>query len=336
MNDKSELSSHSSSRDLMEIAVGFQKSRVLLSAYELGIFTCLGDESSSSAEVAQAIGADARATDRLMNALCGMGLLKKENDRFSNTPLTGRFLVQGKPDFMSNLMHTVHLWNSWSTLTPAVRRGTSVATGLIQVRDEAWLESFIVAMHWRASPQAPSLMGLLDLRGVEQVLDVGGGSGAYAMSFARAQPGLRAVVFDLPNVIPLTNSYILREGMSDRVETIAGDYLTDDFGLGFDLVFLSAIVHSNSFEENRRLIRKCAQALNPRGQVVVVDFIMNEDRTSPVGNALFALNMLVGTKAGDTYRESDIRSWMTDAGLTDIVRRETSFGTSMIIGRVGH
>ena len=151
----------------------FQKSRVLLSAYELGIFTSLGDGSSTSGEVAQAIGADARATDRLMNALCGMGLLKKENDRFSNTPLTGRFLVQGKPDFMSNLMHTVHLWGSWSTLTPAVQQGTSVLTGSMRASDKAWSEAFIAAMHWRASQHAPSLVGLLDLTGVKRVMDVG-------------------------------------------------------------------------------------------------------------------------------------------------------------------
>jgi SAM-dependent methyltransferase len=333
MNDQDKPPGAGSPREIMEIAAGFQRSRVLLTAYELGVFTCLGNESKSSTEVARSIGTDARATDRLMNALCAMGLLRKADNRFANTPLTSRFLVRGQPEYMSNLMHTVHLWDSWSTMTQAVKLGTSALGGRSRAHDEVWSQAFIAAMHWRASQHAPAIVALLDLTRVKRVLDVGGGSGAFAMAFARAKTDVHAVVFDLPQVVPLTTDYVRREGMSDRVDTLAGDYSTDDFGNGYDLVFLSAIIHSNSFEENRRLIRKCASALNRGGQLVVVDFVMNEDRTGPVGHALFALNMLVGTKAGDTYIESEIRSWMIDAGLEQVERKETGFGTSMMIGQ---
>jgi hypothetical protein len=52
------------------MASTFQRSRVLLTACELGLFTALAKASRSSAEAARALGADGRATDRLMNALC--------------------------------------------------------------------------------------------------------------------------------------------------------------------------------------------------------------------------------------------------------------------------
>ncbi len=317
---------------IREIAYGFQQSRILLTAFELDVFSLLGKDGLSSAEVASASGTDQRATDRLLNALCAIGLLEKDGNRFMNTVASSRFLARGRPEFMAGLMHTVHLWTTWSTLTEAVRRGRPAAIRHVDDRGQEWLTAFIAAMHARASSQAAAVVRGFDLAGVTRVLDVGGGSGAYAMAFARAKRGLRATVFDLPNVVPLTRTYVQQEGMSDSVETVTGDYLKDDLGKDYDLVFLSAIIHSNSFEENTDLIRKCAGALRPQGRVVVQDFIMEEDRVSPAAGAIFALNMLVGTEAGDTYTESEVRMMMNKAGLPKVQRKETPFGVSQIIG----
>jgi 2-polyprenyl-3-methyl-5-hydroxy-6-metoxy-1,4-benzoquinol methylase len=188
-------------------------------------------------------------------------------------------------------------------------------------------------MHYRARGQAPQTVGVIDLEGVSRVLDVGGGSGAFSMAFVRAGTGISAVVFDLPAVVTLAKSYIESEGFAAQISVAPGDYLHDDLGAGFDLVFLSAIVHSNSDAENRLLIRKAASALEPGGRVVVSDWIMSDDRIQPIGGALFALNMLVGTEAGDTYTEAEIRSWMQDAGLSDISRTDTQAGPGLMIGR---
>jgi SAM-dependent methyltransferase len=326
-----------SPQGLMELASAFQRSRVLLTAYELGLFSMLGEGGKPSGEVARALRTDARATDRLMNALCAMGLLAKRGDRFSNMPAASRFLVKGQPEFLAGLMHMVHLWETWSTLTAAVRQGGSVAARAADVnaRGADWLRAFIAAMHWRACQHAPGVVGLLDLSGVSRVLDVGAGSAAYAMAFVRARDGITAVAFDLPNVVSLTQEYIRQEGLAGKVETVAGDYGVDPLGSGFDLVLLSAIIHSNSPSQNRALIRKAAEALASGGQVVVQDFIVDEDRTGPPFAALFALNMLVGTTAGDAYTESEVRRWMEEAGLRRVVRMDTPFGTSLIVGRNG-
>lgn len=318
---------------IRETALGFQKSRILLTAYELGLFTALGDKNKTAAETAKIIKTKVHSTERLMNALCASGLLKKKKDKFSNASLSLRFLAKGNPDFMAGLMHVVRMWDNWSTLTQAVRRGKSILAKPLAKRGKKWLTTFIAAMHERACQQARQVIYLLELAGVSRVLDVGGGSGAYAMAFIRAKKGIRATVFDLPGVAPITRSYLRQEGLLDKVKTISGDYMADDFGDGFDLVFLSAIIHINSCAENRTLIRKCVKALNPQGQLVVQDFIMEESRTKPALGALFSLNMLVATESGDTYTEPEVRLWMQEAGLSGIKRRDTDFGTTLIIGQ---
>ncbi|HYL81288.1 MAG TPA: methyltransferase [Candidatus Acidoferrum sp.] len=322
-----------SPQGILEVTTAFMKSRVVLTAYELGLFTLIDQGVRSSVEAARSLGTDPRATDRLLNALCAIGLMQKKGESFSNTPLASRYLVRERPDFLAGLMHSVNLWDSWSTLTEAVRRGGCVIARPVNAREADWLRAFIAAMHWRARQHAPGVVAALDLTGVARVLDVGGGSGAYAMAFVRARQGISAVVLDLPNVIALTREYLSREGLSERVETVVGDYEQDDLGTNFDVVFLSAIIHSNSPPLNRQLIRKAADALNRSGQLVVQDFIVNEDRTGPPFGALFALNMLVGTDSGDTYTESEVRGWMEEAGLGRIMRKDTEFGTSLMIGR---
>jgi len=318
---------------IRETAMAFQRARILLSAYELSVFTFLGGGEKTSKETAKALKTDPRATDRLMNALCAMEFLEKKDGKFNNSPLAANFLVRGKPGYMAGLMHSVHLWDTWSCLTASVRAGKPEANKKIGGRGDKWLEGFIAAMHERAYKTAPEVVKLIDLKGVSKILDVGGGSAAYSMAFVNAKKGVTATIFDLPEVVPITKGYIEKEGLSDKIDTMAGDYHSDKFGKGYDLIFLSAIVHINSYAENMKLINRCAKALNNNGLVIVQDFVVSEDRTDPPMAAFFALNMLVGTECGDTYTESEIGEWMSRAGLSNIVRRDTPFKTSLVIGR---
>lgn len=317
---------------LRDLAMGFQSSRVLLTAIELRIFSLIGDGGVTSAELAGRIAADARATDRLLNALCALRLLVKSDGRFRHTPESRRYLDDGSPEFAAGLGHTASMWHSWSGLTDAVREGRPAIKAAINDRGDAWLKPFIAAMHHRAVQQAPGIAALIDLERVGRVLDVGGGSGAFALAFAERKPGLVAVVFDLPNVLPLTREYIAAAGFEHRVTTAVGDYMTDPLPRGFDLVFLSAVVHSNSPAQNAALLKSCAAALNPGGRVAVVDWVMDADRVQPTSGALFALNMLVATEHGDTFTEGEIRGWMDGAGLARGPRVETAAGTSIIVG----
>ncbi len=321
-----------SSDNLSATVTAFRQSRVILTAVELGIFDALGERARSSSDVASALGTDTRATDRLMNALTAMGLLHKKEGKFSNTGTAERHLVRGAKAFMGNIEHSIHLWDFWSGLTEAVRSGTVASRTKLKDRDAEWGEAFIAAMHYRALAQAPGDINLIDFHDATRVLDVGGGSGAFAMAMVKVKRDLTATVFDLPGIIPITRRYIEEAGLADRIGTAAGDYLVDPLPEGYDIVFLSAIVHSNAPAENALLIRKCAAALRPGGAVIVQDFIMDEDRVQPPFGALFALNMLVATEHGDTFTEGEVRGWMEAAGLVEVERRDTPSGATQIVG----
>ncbi|MEI7724102.1 MAG: methyltransferase [Bacteroidota bacterium] len=324
--------------EMMETVSAFRLSRLILTAFELRIFDQFSGKSLTSYHISDVLGLDIRATDRLLNALTGTGLLLKENDGFMNSDFSEKFLVSSSPVFMGGLDHSVAIWKTWSTLTEVLKAGTSVAEVVkygINDREQSWIESFIAAMHARGVAQGKELASRLDLSKTKRVLDVGGGSGAFIFAFMEKNPAITGVILDLPNVVPITRKYIDKEGFSDKVTTLTGDYLRDDFGSGFDLVLMSAIIHINNPAENILLIKKGAEALAVGGQLVIMDHVMNDQRTEPFIGAMFALNMLVGTKHGDTYTEQEIRGWMHVAGLADIRLITADSGMQVMIGHKG-
>ncbi len=105
----------------------FQESRVLLTAIELDLFEALGP-GATAADVAHARGTDPRATEMLLNALAALGVVEKRGGVFRNTPETAQHFTRRSPDDIRlAMMHTVHLWETWSTLTDCVRSGTTRA-----------------------------------------------------------------------------------------------------------------------------------------------------------------------------------------------------------------
>lgn len=318
---------------ILETANAYQRSRALLTGVELGVFTALGDRKLSSQEIAAACDADPRAMDRLCNALCSLGLLVKEGDLFGNTLAAARRLCRDSVDFLAVLEHTSNMFQSWATLTKAVRKGGHVYDKELKERDQDWFTAFIRAMHHHALKTAAEVASVLDLSGVERMVDVGGGSGAFSIAFAQAKPGLTAVVLDLPQVVPQTQAFVEKAGLGDRVRARICDYLTEDFGRGYDLALLSSIVHIHSPAVNQQLINKAYAALNPKGVIVIRDFIMSEDRLSPAHGALFALNMLVNTADGDTYPEAEIAAWLTTAGCKSVRRIEGDPDATLLVGQ---
>jgi (2Fe-2S) ferredoxin/SAM-dependent methyltransferase len=304
--------------DLTQKIHAFRTTRVILSAVELDIFTAVGQKAGSK-EVAENLGIDPRASEMLLNALVALDLLEKKDGVFFNTPLSARYLMENSPDdSRASMMHSVHLWDRWSTLTDCIRKGTSVTYTEPSERREDWTESFIAAMNKNATLRAPQVARVIGLDGVTNVLDVGGGSAAYSIAFARTNSSLHAEVFDLPDVVPIARRHIEAAGLSNRIVTRVGDFRKDDFGPGFDLILVSAICHMNSPEENLDLVKKAFGALTPGGRIVIQDFILGPDKTSPLTAALFSLNMLVGTRSGSSYSENEYTAWLKTVGFRDI------------------
>ena len=321
--------------DLNDRIRGFQESRAVLTALELDLFTAVGD-GATAPEVAARLGTDPRAREMLLNALASLRLLAKHEGVFHNSPAAARHLAAGSRDnAQPALLHTAHLWHRWSTLTDAVRAGTAVERAEIAGRGQDWTEAFIAAMHRNASERAPLVVRAVGAENVRRMLDVGGGSGAYSIAFARANSALRADILDLAAVEPIASRHIQEANVADRVHVRAGDLRSDLLGEAYDLVFVSAICHMLSPAENLDLLRRCREALSPGGRVVIQDFILEADKTAPRFAALFALNMLVGTRGGSSYSEPEYTAWLTAAGFGDVRRIRLSGPAGMLIATRG-
>ena len=311
---------------------GFQESRIILTALELDVFSAVG-RGASAATVAGAGGTDVRATETLLNALAAMGLLTKEGDLFHNTPAAARYFAEGSPDnSRAALLHVASLWKTWSGLTDSVRAGTAHGHTEMGERPPEWTHAFIAAMHRNATGRAPALVRAVGPAKVRRMLDVGGGSGAYSIAFAQANPALEADILDLPAVTEIASDHIRKAGVEARVRVRAGDLRSDELPQGYDLVLVAAICHMLSPEENQDLLRRCWRALHPGGRVAIVDFILEPDKTAPRSAALFSINMLVGTPAGASYSEPEYEQWLRDAGFDEVYRPHLPGTAGLIVG----
>jgi SAM-dependent methyltransferase len=305
--------------DILQIAQAFMECRILHSAAELNLFTILSSQPMSAQQVADAISGDARALSVLLDALAAMGLLIKDGCMYvCGLPVAALLSDKSPQTLLPMVLHMASLWKRWSRLT-------DIAKGLDEARDEfefvrnpGELRACIAAMHSSGAPMAKKIAAAVDPGGARQLLDVGGGSGTYAIAFLRTSPDMKATLFDLPDVIEMARARLLEEGLLDRVTLVSGSYIMQELPGGHDLALLSAIIHSNSPEENLDLYRKIFRALKSGGRILIRDHVMNHDRTYPRAGALFAVNMLVGTSGGGTYTYEEIESGLAQAGFERI------------------
>jgi SAM-dependent methyltransferase len=292
--------------ELRRLYNGFQASRVILTANNLGVFDRLNRSPMSAAGLARVLGTDERATELLLNALTGVGLLRKLKDLYRNAPLANRYLVKGAPYYQGDIIrHIDTLWHNWSALDEVVKTGKPA-------RRASEHTAFIMGMHNLSVLKAKSILRAVGLGGVRTALDLGAGPGTYSLELARR--GISVTLFDLPETIGIARK-VAREAGVKGIRFRGGDFFVDDIGGGYDLVLISQIFHAYSEEKNMEILMRCRAALNPGGRVVVQEFPLNENRTGPPQGALFAINMLVHTEGGRTYTPREISGWLKGAGL---------------------
>ena len=318
--------------DLFETIRAFMPSRVILTALELDAFTALGDGCDAK-ELANRIASDPRATEMLLNALVSFGLLQKENGAFRNTPPAARFLAEGSRDSARQAqLHTANMWKRWSYLTDAVKSGFPAPS----IRDDEHAGTFIAAMDHGARSRARAMVQAVGVNGARRMLDLGGGSGAYSIAFAKAAPELHSEIIDMPDVVPIAQTRIADAGLSDRITARGGDMLSVELpSQAYDLVLLSSICHMFSPEENQALFARARAALASKGRIIISDFIADPDKASPRSAALFALNMLVATLGGATYSEPEYDAWLRDAGFSEVKRIRIPGPINLILAQAG-
>lgn len=307
-----------SPKDILEMAWGYMRSRVLFTAAELDLFTYLDQCHYTAAELAATAGLEERALTRLLDALIVLGLLTKEGGRYRPTEAGAVLSARHPQTIRSMLLHLNHIWKNWSNLTATVRLGRNPALKPVEEWDGLEQEAFIGAMHVIGRELAEEIAEAYNLFPYRRLLDVGGASGTYTIAFLRRNPQLRAVIFDFASVLTLARQRLAEAGLLDRVELAAGDFYQDELPGGCDLALLSAIIHQNSPEENVALYRKVFRALEPGGAILIRDHIMDDSRTSPPAGAMFALNMLVNTRGGDTYTFLEVKDTLEQAGFCEV------------------
>ena len=322
---------------LLEIMRGYQLPCILAAAVDLDLFEPLVPGPRTAAEVAAAAGSDVRATTIVLDALAAVGVLVKQGDRYRIAAEYAPYLSEESgQSVMAMLRHQANCLRRWARLPWTVRSGVPDLPGPSLRGEDADRESFIEAMHVISRDVADPLIQEIHPGNVRCVLDLGGASGSWTLAWLKAEPAARAIIFDLPHVIPMARARLAATPFADRVALVPGDFESDALPRGADLVWVSAIIHQNSPEQNQTLYRRIAQALEPRGWIYIRDIVLEASRTAPVAGALLAVNMLAGTAGGNSYSLPDIQDALQAAGFVDVelVRRDDGMH-AIVRARVG-
>ncbi len=305
--------------DIFVDYAGFMKTRIILTAAELDMFTLLDEKPLTAEELARILNADRHAVTRILDCLIVFELITKKNNRYGLTNQGARFSAQHPESALPLLLHMNSMWDNWTQLTATVRRGRNPnLKAVIAAPDKTITSAFIGAMHVIGKPLSREIALSYDAHRFKRLLDIGGGAGTYTIAFLEKNPHLTATVFDLPDVIPLAVERLKKDGYLERVSLVAGDFYKDALPAGCDLALLSAVIHQNSPQENLALCKKIYDALQPGGVLLIRDHIMDESRTYPPAGALFAINMLVHTTGGDTYTFHEIKDVLEQAGFQEV------------------
>ncbi len=320
---------------LNEISYSYWKAQVLFVATDMDVFTLIAGNGKSCKVIARRLRTDLRATEMILNALVSLKFLRKIKEIYRNTAISNRYLVKDSPLYQGDRIHHFHnLMDYWSKLSDAVRTGKPTAYDNAEEEvDEKRLREFIRAMHNIGAVQAGEICRKLHLKKYYSLLDLAGGQGTYAVRFAKENPKMKSVVFDLPEVIKITREHIKESGMKGKVATKAGDCLKDSFGKElYDIVFVSNLLHIYRPGENRKILKKCWDSLLKKGIVVVQEFVLNSAKTQPLFGTLFSLNMLMGTHRGSSYSYVEMKEWLKDVGFKNVKRVNLELDSGLIIG----
>lgn len=303
--------------ELLQLSGSYWSACALHAGVKLDLFSHAG----TAPELAEAASGDVRGVEMLLNALASLGLMEKTGDRYSATAFAAEYLSRTSPNYLGHIiMHHHHLMTGWARLDEAVRSGEPIRGRVSHDSSEAERESFEMGMFNLAMQIAPRIVTKVDLRGRRNLLDLGGGPGSYAIQFCQANPQLNATVYDLPTTRPFAEKTIASFGLSDRITFREGDFISDDVPGGFDVAWLSHILHGEGPDECAVTLKRGVAALEPGGMLMVQEFILDDSMDGPLFPALFSLNMLLGTPHGRSYSQRQLEKMMTAAGVGEIRR----------------
>jgi len=321
----------------------------VVAADEAGIFTTLENAPAGIPELATRLGFDQRATSIVVRLLAALGLLVPREDRFHLTDQARIYLLPSSPFYWGPMMRIgVSEWH-YSTALAAMKKkesasltrpdGTPLAAGTGRASD-GWAEGKIssedarqIAARMHAHSLAPAIACArnYDFTGVRRLLDVGGGSGCFAIAMARMYPDLRCTIMELPTMCDAAHRYIEEGGVADRVDTMAVDMFRDRWPEGYEAIFFSNIWHDWNFTTCSWLAKRSYEVLPPGGRILLHEMLLDEDGAGPRAAASFSMMMLLATQ-GQQFTLDELKTILGNAGFADVVTRPTSAYYSVTAG----
>lgn len=332
---------HLTPEKILQTGLAFWPSKILLSAVEMGLFSELAKGPEKFETLRGRMGLHPRAARDFFDALTALGFLKKEADAYENTPETELFLDKNKPSYVGGILEMANhrLYPFWGHLTEALRTGLPQSEikgggpGFFEslYADPARLSEFLRSMTGLSHGANLAIANKFPWSDYKTFLDVGTAQGDLAVQIAKANPHLRGIGYDLPEVAPTFESYTQATGTQAQLTFAPGNFLQEDLPKA-DVILMGHILHDWDLPTKRQLIQKAYDALPSGGALVVYEAIIDDARTQNAFGLMMSLNMLIETSGGFDYTGADCSAWMRDAGFKT-TRVEALVGPdSMVVG----
>jgi hypothetical protein len=326
----------------MQVGTGFFASKTLLSAVEMGVFTELARGPEEFNTLAGRLGLHPRSARDFLDALVALGLLHRSQEHYCNTPDTDLFLDRNKTSYIGGIleMANARLFGFWNHLTEALRTGQPQNEAKSDVgaspftavyADPARLKGFLAAMSGISHGANIAIARKVHWAKYQTYADVGTAQGDLAVQIALANPHLRGMGFDLPEVGPVFEEYAKANGVNDRVRFQPGNFFDEPLP-AVDVLTMGHILHDWNLAEKKMLVGKAYSALPPGGALVVYDSLIDDDRSQNAFGLLMSLNMLIETPGGFDYTSADCIGWMKEVGFREAYVEHLVGPDSMVVG----
>ena len=274
---------------LMEIANGFERGQIFLTALELEVFTRLQKFQTAKA-LSSEINTHPDLTMRFLDVLAALGLLDKDGDNYRTVPNIAPFVVEDSPYAARYLKFGIKSRKTWMRLREILENGpTGEAEDHKHNYDQKCIDWMARGtMLGRLQATVKQVREFPEFAGARKLIDLGGGHGLFGIGFAQENPKLSVVIFDKPEVTSMTREYIDRYGVGDRVKTMSGDYTKDDIGSGYDIAF-EACSFGGSDDDQKSFYRQVWRALKDEGMFIRLTFTLNDERTEPLSSLIWDL-----------------------------------------------
>ena len=305
---------------MLDVYMPMMKSAAIISAGRLGLFEALARGPLALAALAGDVSASAQGVGPLADFLVTLGYLEKQGECFANTVSTQRwFTTAGKVDYTPGLLWTQEAWPMMGALTDVVRSGAPERPFWDAMVEKPHLgQLFASYMAAFATDLGPDLLEHVPVsRAHCRLLDLGGSHGLHSIRFCQRYPQLSATIVDLPSALMETGTTIERQQLSQRIHLVPGDLADCDWGSDLDLVFYLSVAHNHTAEENRQVLKRIGDSLNPGGLLVIHEYLAEEPLNA--FHAAFRLTLLFETGT-QIYPYQNYCEWLGEAGFAEITR----------------